>query len=144
MGDDISDLLSELSRQFKTELRRAADLGDAQPTGFQSEVLAYLGRNPGASPNALAELTGRDRAQITRAVAELEDFGLVMREKSKIDRRSVSVNLTPSGEELFHRVLSKRAALSSAMLETLTQKERTMLVKMLGKMRSGLQSALGS
>ncbi|WP_201840423.1 MarR family winged helix-turn-helix transcriptional regulator [Microvirga zambiensis] len=142
MSEDVADLLSELSRQFRVELRQAMNLDKAQTTPFQNEVLACVGRNPGANPNSLSDITGRDKGQITRIIAELEILGLLRREKSASDRRSVSVNLTQSGEEVFQRVLAKRAALSDKMLSSLSAKDRSALVEMLRRMRSDLHMAV--
>jgi DNA-binding MarR family transcriptional regulator len=142
MNDDVSDLLSELSRQFKAELRRAARTGEVQPTPFQGDVLAYLGRNPGANLYALAEQTGRDRGQTTRVVVELEALGLVARERPVGDRRFVSVRLTPKGNDVYRRVLAKRAEIAAIMLESFTADERRLLLNMLARMRSSLRAVL--
>jgi DNA-binding MarR family transcriptional regulator len=143
MNDDVSDLLSELSRQFKAELRRAARTGEVQPTPFQGDVLAYLGRNPGANLYALAEQTGRDRGQTTRVVAELEALGLVARERPVGDRRFVSVRLTPKGNDVYRRVLAKRAEIAAIMLESFTADERRLLLNMLARMSSSLRAIHG-
>jgi DNA-binding MarR family transcriptional regulator len=143
MNDDVSDLLSDLSRQFKAELRRAARTGEVQPTPFQGDVLAYLGRNPGANLYTLAEQTGRDRGQTTRVVADLEALGLVTRERPADDRRFVSVRLTTRGNGIYRRVLAKRAELAAIMLESFTAEERRLLMKMLARMRSNLRTNLG-
>ena len=143
MNDEISDLLSELSRQFKAELRRAARTGEVQPTPFQGDVLAFLGRNPGANLYTLAEQTGRDRGQTTRVVADLEALGLVARERPMGDRRFVSVRLTPKGNDVYRRVLAKRAEIAAIMLESFTADERRLLLNLLARMRSSLRAIAG-
>ena len=143
MSDEVSDLLSELSRQFKAELRRAARTGDVQPTPFQGDVLAYLGRNPGANLYALAEQTGRDRGQTTRMVADMEALGLISRERPVGDRRFVSLKLTSKGNDVYRRVLAKRAEIAAIMLESFTAEERRLLLNMLARMRSSLHAIAG-
>jgi DNA-binding MarR family transcriptional regulator len=139
MNDDIVELLSEISRQFRTELRRVSEIGGQQPTPFQNEILAYIGRNSGISVMALADLSGRDKAQVTRILAELEAHGFVTRERSKLDRRSTRLKLTEEGEKIFRQVLNRRHALAAAMLNPLTGAERKTLRDMLGKMRNTLK-----
>ena len=139
MNDDIIELLSELSRLFRTELRRASEVGGRQSAPFQNEILAYIGRNSGISVMALADLSGRDKAQVTRILAELEALGLVTRERSTLDRRSTRLKLTEAGEEIFRQVLNKRRALAAAMLKPMRAEERAALRDMLGKMRSVLK-----
>jgi DNA-binding MarR family transcriptional regulator len=90
---------------------------------------------------ALASLAGRDKAQVTRIIAELEALGLISRLRSTTDRRSTQLSLTESGETLFRRVLVKRGNLTSAMLNALDAEERNALHAMLVKMRSSLADA---
>ena len=89
----------------------------------------------------LADLAGRDKAQMTRIISELEDLDLVIRERSDIDRRATRLRLSESGEALFHLVLEKRRGLAAAMLRSLQPDERDALRAMLVKMRAGLADA---
>lgn len=139
MSEEITNLLSEISRQFRMQLRAAAIDGE-EPTPFQSEVVAIVGRNGGIGTPALAQLSGRDKAQITRIVAELETLGLVRRERSTRDRRLSLLTLTNAGDDLFRQISARRTALSATMLGPLTLGEREQLLVVLLKMRSALKS----
>lgn len=141
MNEEICDLLSELAHQFKTELRRRARNGEeAPPTPLQGDVLAYLGRNPETSVNALAERIARDPGQTTRLLIDMEKLGLIVRERSKQNRRFVSVSLTSRGTDVYQRVLAKRAELAATMLEGLVPEERRQLSDLLSRMRSNLRA----
>lgn len=145
MNEEINDLLSELAHLFKTELRRTAWNGEVAPaTPLQGDVLAYLGRSPGANVNALADRIGRDRGQTTRLLIDMEKLGLIIRERSASNRRFVGVSLTSKGHEVYRRVLNKRAELAATMLENLIPEERRQLSEMLFRMRSNLRAKVGS
>jgi DNA-binding MarR family transcriptional regulator len=142
VDDAIVELLGAIARRFRGELRQASAGGDSLKVApFQQEILAYIGRHAGISVMALANLAGRDKAQVTRIIAELETLGLISRLRSTTDRRSTQLSLTESGETLFRRVLVKRGDLASAMLNALDPEERNALHAMLVKMRSGLADA---
>lgn len=139
MNEDITNLLSEISRLFRTEMRAASAVEEKEPTPFQNEVIAMVGRNSGIGILALAELAGRDKAQITRIIAELEALGLVVRERAASDRRLWQLMLTNAGETLFRQVHARRSALSAKMLSALAPHERDQLQAMLTKMRDALK-----
>lgn len=140
MDDAIADTLGELSHLFRTELRQASVGNDARVTAFQGQILTYIGRNPGLSVLALADLSGRDKAQVTRMLVELEALNLIRRERSTCDRRSMLLNLTDAGEELARQALARRQTLATGMLEPLTKDERAALHDMLDKMRDALKT----
>lgn len=140
MSDEILELVSELSWTYRAEIRRLAALDEPQLAPFQNEVIGLLGRNPGATPNLLSELTGRDRGQITRLLVELEKMGLVGREKSPADGRSVILSLTTKGDSLFKGVLDKRAEMARIMLQQFDDAQQKALADMLSKLIESLKS----
>lgn len=137
----IVELLGGIARQFRGELRQASESVGGKVTPFQHEIIAYIGRTPGTGVMSLADLAGRDKAQVTRIIAELEALNLITRERSEADRRATRLSLTKSGESLFHQMLEKRSSLAAAMLNALDPNERQALHGMLVKMRSGLAEA---
>ncbi|MGI2036088.1 MarR family winged helix-turn-helix transcriptional regulator [Rhizobium panacihumi] len=134
----IVELLSGIARQFRERLRQASEGSGMKATPFQNEIIAYLGRNPGLGVMGLADLSGRDKAQVTRIIADLETLDLVSRKRSGSDRRASKLSLTEKGETIFRQVLMKRNNLATTMLDTLTPDERLTLENLLMKMRSGL------
>jgi DNA-binding MarR family transcriptional regulator len=139
MEDKITELFREISQRFRAEMRYAPEVGRHRPTPFQNELIVSIGRMPGTSVMEMADLTGRDKAQVTRVVAELESQGLINRTPSPLDRRSVQLRLTGDGEAIFHAILEKRRALSAKMLRSLSEEERSIAFTLLRKMRSGLE-----
>ena len=69
----------------------------------QLYFLLYIGKYQPCTSKALAEALLVDAGQTTRSVDKLVDAGLVNREKSPLDKRSVALTLTAQGELAYER-----------------------------------------
>jgi DNA-binding MarR family transcriptional regulator len=85
------------------------------------------------TPAELADLAGVARATMTGLIDTLERDGLVKREPDPIDRRMMSVNLTPCGQEVLRGVLPEYFQRIAALLRPLSENERKTLVRLLTK-----------
>src|SRR6056297_2139 len=70
-------------------------------------ALGMIGIKGSSTPTQLSELTGMDRATITRATAKLIKLDLLCRSAHESDSRSVMLHLTPEGEELCRQIVPK-------------------------------------
>lgn len=70
----------------------------------QWRVVAQLGLSEPGTVRSLAEGAEVDRAEASRALARLEEEGLVRREGNARDQRSPHFHLTAEGRETFERV----------------------------------------
>lgn len=68
-------------------------------------VLAALWSNGDQSLNSLADLTSVEISTLSRQVASLVKAGLVSRNKSAIDWRSINIGLTEQGRHVVERLL---------------------------------------
>lgn len=74
-----------------------------QPHNLTSEqwsLLFALHHHAGVSQKELAELTGKDPANVTRILDQLERKGFVRREANPDDRRAFRMRNTPEGTEI--------------------------------------------
>jgi DNA-binding MarR family transcriptional regulator len=85
------------------------------------------------TPAGLADLAGVARATMTGLIDTLERDGLVRREPDPIDRRMMSVRLTPRGREVLHQLLPEHFQRMSALMRPLSESERKTLVRLLNK-----------
>jgi MarR family transcriptional regulator, organic hydroperoxide resistance regulator len=116
------------SRRITKEMARRADL-----TGPQLTVVKMLEQIGDLS---LSELSERIRAQnstVTGIIDRMEREGLVMRERSREDRRVVFIRLTTKGRKLAEDVPVEPWEIFRSALESLTASETRDLVKILGK-----------
>ncbi len=75
------------------------------PTGSLT-VLALIAANPGHSQTALARRAGLNKSALVAIVEQLEQRGLVQRERPARDRRRYHVTVTCSGEETMHALFA--------------------------------------
>ena len=93
------------------------------------------------TPAELADEASVTRATITGLLDNLERDGMVVRETSPGDRRTVLVRLTDKGQRCIDMVLPHYCRRVSALMEPLSEAERTTLVALLQKVQQGLAPA---
>ena len=94
-----------------------------------------------------AELAGRvylTRASMTSALDGLERIGYVRRAPHPVDRRMISVHLTPEGIALMERILPTHYREMLDVFGGLTKADRTVLLKLYKKLLAGLSHLPGS
>jgi DNA-binding MarR family transcriptional regulator len=69
-------------------------------TPDQFKVLTHLWQKDGRSQQELADLSDRNRANVTRIIDILEREGLVARKDDENDRRVFQIHLTKAGKDL--------------------------------------------
>ena len=125
------------SRRLTKELARRADL-----TGPQLTVVKMLEQIGDLS---LSELSERIRAQnstVTGIIDRMERENLVMRERSKEDRRVVYIRLTAKGRRLAEDIPIEPMEIFRNALESLSATEVRDLVKILGKVARRVQQSV--
>jgi DNA-binding MarR family transcriptional regulator len=93
------------------------------------------------TPAELADEAGVTRATITGLLDNLERDGLVVREMSPEDRRTILVRLTEQGQRCLDGLLPHYCRRVSAIMEPLTEAERITMVQLLQKVQQGLSPA---
>ncbi len=104
-------------------------------TPVQWRVLTNLQEFDGQNVNALAERSYTDRTNLSRAVASLEQDGLVERRREERDQRNVLVFITEAGRQRFEA--ARPAALQDIdfVLEGLSKSEIDTLMELLNKIK---------
>ncbi len=81
----------------------------------------------------IAKLTAQHPAGVSRIVDELESRGLVRRVRGEHDRRTIRVEPTEAGRELFARIDPFVGEALDAVLDPLTPEDREALIGALAK-----------
>lgn len=115
----------------------AAALGPSGLTPEQHELLTLVAAGRG-SPQAILEVSARDKTTLSRSIARAAKAGLIAHERSVGDKRRQVLRLTPRGSEALElaRRLAERA--SPRLVAGLSPKERRRLIKIARKLRRGL------
>ena len=105
-------------------------------------VLATLAERPGLTASAVTGLTNLDKVKVSRAVAELHERGLLLRQASRSDRRATDLRLSASGARLFTRIAPLAAQWEAELLNVLNDSERTQLFDLLTRLEKALPAAV--
>lgn len=88
------------------------------PTGSLT-VLSLVSANPGSSQTTLARRAGLNKSALVGIIDQLEQRGLIARDRSETDRRRYGVTVTSAGErvmrELFEAVDAEEAPIREAL-----------------------------
>lgn len=112
----------------------AADLANSEI--FTCEALGRKGR---CMMTELAKECGYPLSSMTGIVDRLVDKGYVKRFRSDEDRRSVFVELSRKGEQVYQECLEAHMGLIIAMMDALESQEQDTLLDLLGKAVAGLE-----
>ena len=102
---------------------------DIRPT--QYSVLTVIGANPGLSQMAVARRLGIERARLVHLLDSLEQRKYLKRIKSKEDRRSHALHLTPQGETALAKFRRLAAAHERHVAEKIGKANRERLLQIL-------------
>jgi DNA-binding MarR family transcriptional regulator len=94
---------------------------------------------------SLSELSERIRAQnstVTGIIDRMERENLVLRERSKEDRRVVYIRLTPKGRKLAEEMPVEPMEVFRAALDTLSQTEVRDLMRILNKLERRVRETI--
>lgn len=125
------------SRRLTKEMARRADL-----TGPQLTVVKMLEQIGDLS---LSELSERIRAQnstVTGIIDRMVRENLVVRERSKEDRRVVYIRLTPKGRKLAEEIPIEPMEIFRNALQGLSPTEMRDLMKILGKVAKRVRESV--
>lgn len=124
-------LLSQLGAHASSLfLGRAAEL---DLTGPLIGVLRAIADDPGTSQQALAHRLDILPSRVVALVDELEERGLVRRERHPSDRRSHALRMTETGAQVREKLGVVGAEHNDRLLAALTDEERATLTALLAK-----------
>ncbi|MDX1623891.1 MAG: MarR family transcriptional regulator [Gemmatimonadota bacterium] len=119
--EQLANLVGALAVAVKDELDALAK-GVIGFGGTTPAALICIGMRPGRSIEVLRSALDLSHSGAVRLVDRLEDREWVRRSREK-GQRSVSVELTPTGEKLVEKFLGRRRKLLMALLDPLTDDE---------------------
>jgi len=108
-------------------------MSDDQMTPGQFGVLVLIDETPGLNQSELARALGIERSTMVGVIDQLQDRGLVMREKSPNDKRAHSLNLTDAGRDLLNAVKPRVVEHERRIAANLDPADRSALIDMLGR-----------
>lgn len=121
----IAFLLAQLGAESSAAFEQAvAQLGI---TPSEAGLLRLIGRNPGISQKAASEHLEVKPSRIVAVLDRLERRGKIERRRSKTDRRSHEIHLTPDGERTLAALRPIAEAHEEAFTKGLSESELAQL-----------------
>jgi len=114
--------------------------------GYHYRLLAALEERGPASQAALGRGTGIDRSDVTAALVELEERGLVERSVNPADRRRNVVSITAAGTRRLAELDAVVDTIQERLLAPLSEEERRQFVTLIRRIAEAGQGlrAMGS
>jgi len=142
-GQKIDDALSlwvKLTRAYLTMSKRVSEnvksFNLTEPQFGALECMGHLG------PMTIGHLCNKQLVSggnMTLVIDNLEKEGLAERIHSKEDRRTIVVQLTPKGRELFDKIFVRHAEFVAELTSVLSKDEITQLSNLLRKLGTGIE-----
>jgi len=132
--DEELAALSEALDLFTRRYKLAEALGPEKPLNeLDKQVLFYVAKHPGCGPSDAARFLAVANTTISSATDRLAKRGLLERQRTEADRRSVALRLTGTGEQRVDTMSAMYGELHRRMLEPLSVTERQQLIAMMVK-----------
>lgn len=126
----LSILSNTVSQGIADDYQRLYDLSMTE-----WRVMAVLARFEGLSAREVADRTAMDKVAVSRALARLVEAGRVSRHMADNDKRRSVLDLTEAGWAIHDVVAPMARAREQALLDKLSEEERTWLVRILDRLQ---------
>ncbi|HCE41841.1 MarR family winged helix-turn-helix transcriptional regulator [Alloalcanivorax profundimaris] len=136
---DIRQVLWQLAFQFKVSSKRAIRDYDLPINGMHVRLLQMIHRQPDCTAQHIAAVTGRDKAQITRVIKELEAMDLVTRTPNPEDRRSQLLALSETGAGLMARIQEAEDDVKARLLKGIPKRDQDTFIEIGNRMLDNLR-----
>jgi DNA-binding MarR family transcriptional regulator len=105
--------------------------------GYHYRLLAALDESGPASQAALGRGTGIDRSDVTAALVDLEERGLVRRDVNQEDRRRNVVSITAAGKQRLEALDTVVDEIQERLLAPLSEGERQQFITLMRRIAGG-------
>lgn len=103
-------------------------------TRTQWRVMANLGKFGAMTARDICAISHIEKTKVSRAVAALEQSGLLMRRPSETDRRAEVLSLTPKGQATFAELGQLAIGFDRHLRDTLGDGEAAILASLLKRL----------
>ena len=125
LASSTTFLLKRLGFAAKEQALEAYDEAGLHP--YHHAVLAVLDEGSRQTQGEIADALNYDRGQLVGLLDELEERGLVERQRDPADRRRQSVRMTPQGKKALTKLRTLAVRLEDDFLANLDESQRATL-----------------
>ncbi|MCY1433154.1 Multidrug resistance operon repressor [compost metagenome] len=131
MTTDLPKTLTEVFDHLRARLQDGLCAEGLDLTPPDICLLELIGSAAGLSLQDVGRQMSRDKALITRKIREMEDRGLVRRERNPNDQRSFRLFLTDSGKVVDQQARAILARTHDSLFATLDAEEKATVARLL-------------
>jgi DNA-binding MarR family transcriptional regulator len=135
---EVLDVIPLVMRSLRAEFRSHRGKEISIP---QYRALMYLRRSPGASLANVAEYLGITSPSTSKLVNDLVERDLIDRQTSPVDRRKITLILTPKGLDLAQTSLRQTQAAYVERFATLPGETLALITQAMRELRTIFSSA---
>ncbi|TFF78151.1 MarR family transcriptional regulator [Aeromonas taiwanensis] len=136
----LSNHLFRILDQYKIALAQHFRAQQLSLSPLHYKVLQLIHAHDPATPQLIAQQSGRDKAQVTRLLQEMEKQGLIEKQPHPTDKRSICLALTPLACDRVSQAEQLAASLDEQLCALLEPAEVQQLQRLLCKIEKGLGS----
>ncbi|MGN1179713.1 MAG: MarR family winged helix-turn-helix transcriptional regulator [Suilimivivens sp.] len=111
--------------------------------GSQKRILIILYETGAMTQKELTERLGIQPGSASEVIGKLESTGLIMRQTSENDRRTVDIRLTKEGEAMAREAAMQRKRRHQEMFSCLSEEEKNTLLRLAEKLNEDWDSRYG-
>lgn len=130
-------MVNELSKLFEDLITKSKEIPLLKDKTSRL-ILAYLGRNNGATQQQLVRVTQMKGSTVSVAVTKMEDEGYLVRKSNENDMRSVKIYLTKKGRMLSDRTRNYLEQIDSKIMYGIAERDIRIAKYVLEKMIDNL------
>jgi len=130
MGEKMSEFFAELMLRFHHLGEEMPPFDELGITPAQFYYINFIAENSPCSLKQVTEGLGFSPASVSLMLKHLENKGLISKNGNLLDKRSLDLELTGAGSQLFQKVdryRKQKAAMALSRLSTIEQEQFLML-----------------
>lgn len=143
VAGEVLERIHSIMHLYRSGQQRSLRTGPHDLAHMEIKVLGFFARRPGATQSDLAAHSGRDKAQLARLIRGLRERGLLAAVADELDRRSVRLSLSEEGRTMYAALHAHDGVLAEAALAGVSEQDRQLLLRLLDKVRTNLESGQG-
>ena len=132
MSEEMNGQLMKLIRLTENVIKRTKAT-DGTPGSGHGPIMNAVYHNPGITQSKLADVLEIRPQSLTRALSQLEEKGLISRERLEEDKRNIGVYLTEEGRQHHDRIIASRKKRADLVFGCLNEEEKEELRDLLNK-----------
>lgn len=133
------ELFFAVLQSYKSALQRSFKSQAIPLSALDAKILKLIAHQGVNTPQMLAEYSGRDKAQVTRLLTEMEQRGLLHKVPHPTDKRSVCLELSATALKLAVQIRQIDSDVRSQMLSGMSEEQQQTLKSLLQKIAENLR-----